>query len=983
MYLKYIRADGFKSFADKTEIEIKPGITCVVGPNGSGKSNIVDAVRWVLGEQSVKALRGDSSMSDIIFSGSKSRKGNNRSIVSLTFDNSDNYLNTEFKEVEIKRVLYKTGENEYYLNNTKVRLKDIIDLFLDTGASKESFNIISQGAVSDVINSKPENRRTIFEEAAGVLKYKKRKEDTLKKINKTKDNIEKVNLLTDELLVTLTPLKEQADKARIYLDYKEQLKKRDVALIANDITTINDEYQSVKSNIDSLNMEINTLSKNYSSDDEELENLKLESIKIDTLIDNKNKDIMLLVNELSDLQSKKQITIERQKYEVDDQKLENNIITLKEDIYNIEGNLKVANKELESDNRDVQTKNLELIDLKKRIEQLDKDRIYHSNIVNALNKEVLQISNKIDILNDNINNDTKLPYAVKSVLNNVRLTGVRGVLSKLIEVPDKYSVAIETALGSNCNVIVVDDEIVAKNAINYLKDNKLGRATFYPLNIIKGRYVDNEIIKDAVNDRGYIGLAVDLIDYDKKYRNIMLNQLGNVIVVDNIDSLNRIGKMVNYKCRVVSLDGDILYSGGAMSGGINKTGKGILSEKKELEDLNHRLNEKQFELNDSNSNLEMLNKNYDTLVISYNEASKEKSVLEGMIEQKNRYVLGLEESLNNKKMELEGTKNVSSKGLQKELDSILEKYYEVLNNKELLEKELTKLKSNKFDITNKINEYEKKYKDFNSNYNSKMNVLKNEEIKLGKMDVKLDNLLLVLNETYGMTYEKAKNEYFLEDEAENVRLEVNNLKAKIRDLGEVNTGSIPEYERLNDRYSFLMNQKKDLEESIGSLLNIIDEMDEIMKTNFVQTFEKIRIEFSRVFKTLFKGGEAVLELTDPDNILETGIEISALPPGKKLNSIALLSGGEKTLTAISLLFAILNVKPVPFVILDEVEAALDEANVENFGQYLESKKEKSQFIVITHKKKTMEFADALYGITMQESGVSKIVSVRLEERNMI
>ena len=553
----------------------------------------------------------------------------------------------------------------------------------------------------------------------------------------------------------------------------------------------------------------------------------------------------------------------------------------------------------------------------------------------------------------------------------------------MIEVPDKYSVAIETALGSNCNVIVVDDEIVAKNAINYLKDNKLGRATFYPLNIIKGRYVDNEIIKDAVNDRGYIGLAVDLIDYDKKYRNIMLNQLGNVIVVDNIDSLNRIGKMVNYKCRVVSLDGDILYSGGAMSGGINKTGKGILSEKKELEDLNHRLNEKQFELNDSNSNLEMLNKNYDTLVISYNEASKEKSVLEGMIEQKNRYVLGLEESLNNKKMELEGTKNVSSKGLQKELDSILEKYYEVLNNKELLEKELTKLKSNKFDITNKINEYEKKYKDFNSNYNSKMNILKNEEIKLGKMDVKLDNLLLVLNETYGMTYEKAKNEYFLEDEAENVRLEVNNLKAKIRDLGEVNTGSIPEYERLNDRYSFLMNQKKDLEESIGSLLNIIDEMDEIMKTNFVQTFEKIRIEFSRVFKTLFKGGEAVLELTDPDNILETGIEISALPPGKKLNSIALLSGGEKTLTAISLLFAILNVKPVPFVILDEVEAALDEANVENFGQYLESKKEKSQFIVITHKKKTMEFADALYGITMQESGVSKIVSVRLEERNTI
>ena len=980
MYLKYIRADGFKSFADKIEIEVKPGITCIVGPNGSGKSNIVDAIRWVLGEQSIKALRGDNSMSDVIFSGSKTRKENTRSIVSLTFDNNDNYLNTEFKEVEIKRVLYKTGENEYYINNSKVRLKDITDLFLDTGASRESFNIISQGAIADIINSKPESRRVIFEEAAGVLKYKKRKEDTLKKINKTKDNIEKVNLVTAELLTTLTPLKEQSEKARKFLQYKEDLEKRDIALIADDITKINNDYQVVRANVDKLNKELETLSKNYSNDDSELEKLKLENIKIDEAIENKNKDIMMLVKQISDLQSKKQITIERQKYQVDDQKLENNIITLKEEILAIQNNLNLVNKENEDLNVELKAKNLEKLELSKRLQQIDKDRAFNQNNLNLLNREYLQLSNKIDIINDNLNNDTKLPFAVKSIINNIRLKGIHGVLSKLLEVDDKYSSALEIALGANCNVVVVDDENSAKEAINYLKDNKLGRATFYPLNVIKGRYLDKDIVGKIMNDKGYIGIASDLINYDKKYKNIFSNLLGNVIVVKDIDSMNRIGKLIEYKYRVVTLDGDILYSGGAISGGISKTGKGIITEKKELEELKKTLLVKKEDIESTNNTISSYDKEYNQIEEKYNSLVRSISIIEGSIEQKNKYILELNENINNKKQELEGTENISKNKLDSELDDILKEYYEVNNNKELIEKELSKLKSNKFDIVNKINEQEKKYKDFNSNYNSKQNMLKSEEIKLGKMDVKLDNLLLILNENYGMTYERAKDEYVLEGDSEEIRLEVNNLKAKIKDLGEVNTGSISEYERLNERYTFLENQKSDLEQSIGSLLSIIEEMDEIMKVNFVQTFEKIKVEFSNVFKTLFKGGEAVLELTDPGNILETGVEISAFPPGKKLNSIALLSGGEKTLTAISLLFAILNVKPVPFVVLDEVEAALDEANVDTFGKYLESKKDKSQFVVITHKKRTMEYADALYGITMQESGVSKLVSVRLEDK---
>lgn len=980
MYLKYIRANGFKSFADKTELEIKPGITGVVGPNGSGKSNIVDAIRWVLGEQSVKALRGDSQMSDVIFAGSKTRDGDSRAIVSLTFDNSDHYLNSEFNEIEVKRVLYKTGENDYYLNDTKVRLKDITDLFLDTGASKESFNIISQGAVSDVINNKPENRRVIFEEAAGVLKYKKRKEETLRKLAKTNENIEKVTLLIDELETTLTPLKEQAIVARKYLDYKNELENQEIALIAEDITNINKDYKTTKDEVDKLSKEIQELSINYSSDDSELEKLKLESLKLDTAIENKNKDIMTLVSKLGDLQSKKQITIERKKYEVDDQKLENNIISLKEDILSIDNKISLEKKELEQLDSDFKTKSLENMQYKNIVKQLDKDKLFTFNNINNTEKEILALKNKIEILEDNISNDSKLPFAVKSVLNNTRLDGIHNTLGKLLEVKDIYTVAIETAIGGNTNVIVVDNESSAKKAITYLKENKLGRATFYPLNVIKGKYIDKEIISKIDSDIGYIGIAADLVDYDKKYKNVINRELGNVIVTKDIDSLNRIGKLLEYKFKIVSLDGEILYTGGAIAGGASRINKGIISEKKDLLD-------KQKQLEDLINNKEDLDKEYKSIIKDYdknlalsNKLDTELSIIE---EKKQLKDNTLKELLNNKKLkeeELKGTENVSNKSLDKELDKILKEYYEVSNNKEILDKELSKIKSNKFELTDKIQQLEKKYREFNSEYTNKQNILKNKEVKLGKLDVKLDGLLLQLNESYNMTYEKAAKDYSLDTDIDSARINVNKLKANIKELGEVNTGSIAEYDRLNTRFEFLSKQKEDLELSIDNLLKIINEMDEIMKTNFIETFNKIKVEFQKVFKILFKGGEGILELTNPDNLLETGIEISALPPGKKLNSIALLSGGEKTLTAIALLFAILNVKPVPFVVLDEVEAALDEVNVESFGNYLKTKKDKSQFIIITHKKKTMEYADLLYGITMQESGVSKIVSVRLEDR---
>ena len=978
MYLKCIRANGFKSFADKIELDINKGITGIVGPNGSGKSNIVDAIRWVLGEQSVKALRGDSSMIDCIFAGSKTRSPLSRAWVSLTFDNTDHYLNSEFNELEIKRVVYKTGENEYYINNTKVRLKDITDLFLDSGAGKESFNIISQGQVADVVNSKPEDRRIIFEEAAGVLKYKKRKEESLRKLDKTNENLARVNLLIDEILTTLEPLKEQSSKAEEYLNYKEQLQNIDIALMANDIEKINNESEQVKEHIYDLNKELNNLTINNNIDTSKVEQLKLEQLKLDTSIEEKNTKLNELINESSNLQSKKQIAIERQKYKVEDSKIENNLISLKEEILELNKEVNNLTKALDNTKVELDSKQLKNIEIIKQYENKKEEKTKTTNDLNIINKELLSLNNKIDILKENINNDTKLPYSVKSVLNNIRLKGIHNVLNKLINTDELYSTAIEISLGANNNVIIVDDEKSAKQAINYLKENKLGRATFFPLSVIKGRSIPYDDLSKARELEGYIGTANELVKCDSKYQEIILNQLGNVLVVNNIDTLNKLGKKLNYKYKIVTLDGEILYSGGAITGGTGKN-NGPINQKFELENLNKEYQEKQKKAHFTEEKLSKIETELNKLSLTLETNQKEVILLTEEYNLKESNLNNLKTKLDNKTNEYSGTENLKNGSIEEELDNILKEYYDIEQQKEELSNTIAKLKSTKNDLNNEILELEKAYKDQNSKISSKQNELKLEEIKLGKMDVKLDNMLLNLNEIYGMTYEKAHEEYLLDIDEETARLTVNNLKVKIKNLGEVNTGSIAEYNRLNERYEFLTKQRDDLSTSITSLLNVIEEMDEIMKDKFNETFEKIKVEFSKVFKKLFKGGDGILELTNETDLLSTGIEISALPPGKKLNSVGLLSGGEKTLTAIALLFAILNVKPVPFVVLDEVEAALDEANVDAFGEYLKFKKENSQFIIITHKKRTMEYTDVLYGITMQESGVSKLVSVKLED----
>lgn len=975
MYLKSIRAQGFKSFADKLDLEINPGITGIVGPNGSGKSNIVDAVKWVLGEQSVKNLRGSNSMSDVIFSGSESREPQKRAMVALTFDNTDKSLHSDFAEVEIKRIVYSNGENEYYLNNSRVRLKDITDLFIDSGAGSSAFNIISQGNVTDIVNSKPTDRRVIFESAAGVLKYKKRKEESLKKLEKTEENLTRIKLITAELSKTVLPLKEQSIVAKKYKEIKSNLESIDIALIVKDITSYNRKLGILNTEIETLKSKL--LSLKSTNSDSKLEKLKLKNLELEDKITQKREELLKVSEDLGSLNSEKQITLERQKYEVDNQAIDNNLLKLKEQQLQVQKNIDVAKKEVADIEASIADERQKGEDVKDKLLVMKVKRSTANNNLLENNKALFLLQNKIEILENNILNAENTPVAVRNILNNPRLHGIHNTIGKLIEVPDKYVVATDVALGYASNYLVVDDDNAALNAINFLKDHKLGRATFYPLSIIKSRKVNPEIIANIKNIHGYIGVLSDLLIFDEKYRSIIENQLGQVLVVSNANTLNIIGKLIDYKYRIVSLDGEIQHAGGSITGGTSKKNS-MLNEKNELNKLKSEYDKLQVATTSLNKEVVDLDK-------EVAELEEREVVLQ-------KYVILLNDELFNKKTslsrlteeqksltsELEGIENLKTNKLDDQLVKLLENINKVSKNKEILEKDIKNIKREKDELSDEIAILEKDVRDTNSSYNIVNNELKNKEVDAGKIEVKLDNLLDALNDEYNLTYDYASVNYTLDIDDTIAREKVISLKKELNALGDVNLGSIDEYDRLSKRYDFLESQKDDLEISSAELKDLINQMDEIMNEKFEKAFSDISKSFANIFKLMFKGGHGELKLSNPDDLLNTGIDIIAIPPGKKINSPVSLSGGEKALTAICLLFAMLQVKPSPFVILDEAEAALDEVNVDMFGKYLSHEKAKSQFILITHKKRMMEYADCLYGITMQESGVSKIVSAKLE-----
>ena len=1182
MYLKRLEMQGFKSFADKTILEFRPGITGVIGPNGSGKSNISDAIRWILGEQSMKSLRG-SKTQDIIFAGTQNRKSLGFAEASLVFDNTDGALPIEFSEVTITRKIYRSGETGYYINKTACRLKDVIELFMDTGIGRDGYSIIGQGKVDEILSNKSEDRRHIFEEAAGIVKYRARKEETEKKLEQTKLNLLRINDIIIEIEGNLEPLQLQSDKAKKYLNLKEELKNIEIGLFIYNIDKYKKDLEALAQDEDimksTLNQEEGKLEKikilkeelkdeidEITTKIEEMQNIGFESQK---KIEQCNSNINVAE---AKIQSNKEIA-ERNKIEISE--LQEKIASLKSDIEQkesrksnlkenkakFENELKEKEEELAKLTAKLSSKELEMEEIKKIIEkntdrkyelqaeiskkqanienlekrknqlnqeissqtlEIDRIRIKKEDIAREFNetesnrnnilkkieeirKQKNEITTKIkefEIQIANLTNEMRMKTSrynflvetekekegyiksVKSLLIDCEKAkelgkGMHGVLANIIDVPKEYQTAIEMCLGASLQNIVTETEEDAKKLIEHLRVNNLGRASFLPITSVKGKKLDN--IKGKKD--GVIGIACDLIKFDKKYEQIVLNLLGRTVIVDNMQNAIKLSKENNYSFRIITLEGDVINPSGAITGGsVAKKTVNILGRSKEIEELSKEINDiktkisklekSKEEYEDSSEDVleeaEHLEKQLQEIEISYaTEKQRVESIDENIqtirdrINKQKEEVLKSEENkkelLNSKELDEQEMSKISKENEEKQ--SIIDEfansnkdsqtYIDNLNeditdlkisvssfnesemsiqemsemiNKEIethtknveikkaqiekdekenieLEKQIEETKKQieeiKFQVSNSGENIEKLKKDRVSK-NEKLTKKEDEqtdefkviedlkaqvtklEVKKSKIEEDITEIINKMWEEYELTPNNAGN-YPMPENVQLTQRKVNNLRTDIRELGSVNVDSIEEYKNLKQRYDFMCEQRLDLESTMAKLNKVIAEMLDVMKTQFKEKFEIINKNFGEVFKELFGGGMAEVSLTDENNILESGIEINAQPPGKKLQSMLLLSGGERAFTAIALLFAILKINPAPFCVLDEIEAALDDVNVYRYAEYLKKFAKDTQFLVITHRKGTMEAADTIYGVTMEEKGISKLLSMKLKE----
>ena len=1183
MFLKRLDIVGFKSFAERIAVDFVPGVTAVVGPNGSGKSNITDAIRWVLGEQSAKSLRG-SKMEDIIFSGSDSRKPLNFAEVTLTLDNEDGALPLDYNEISVTRRIFRSGESEFYINNQACRLKDIVVLFMDSGLGREAFSIISQGKVEEILNSKPEDRRTIFEEAAGVLKYKTRKKQAEGKLKDTEENLNRVNDILFELESQIEPLQIQASMAKDYLEQKETLQQFEVAVTVYEIEELHDNWKKLSETVQQHKQNESKQQALLQIKEIEFENRRELLAELDEDINNLQKVLLQTTEDLEKLEGRKEVLKERKKnssqnkeqleknieeltakvsflqtqkqtFENQLRHLSNEAGALRSQLKEKQAQLTLLNENIEQKIDDLKSEYIEVLNeqaasknevnfLAQQLEQLQKRNIKQKDENekyieerNGIREKLIDIKNKFRAIQSDLENHILLYRDELKSLENLKetyekqektlyqayqyvqqsksrkemleemedsfagffqgvkevlkargnaLSGIEGAIAELISVPKEYEVAIETALGANMQHIVVQNEQHGRNAIQYLKQNRYGRATFLPLDVMKGKVLAHNQIRLIENHPAYIGVASDLISFDPKYRDVITNLLGFVVMTNDLKGANELAKLLQYRCRFVTLEGDLVNAGGSMTGGaLKQNNTSLLSRKTELDELKakianmdtktSKLEEKVKELKvvlkEREASIEQIRKNGETLRLKEQRIKAEGRETElqekNMNERLSIYDLGRQE------FEAEQEKNIERKDsvealllqyqqkifqLDKEIQQLSEqKNKQTLSKDTLLaeigelkvlvaskNEQVNHLKERSASVINDLNENQKKLEFFKEDLyflNGEMSesssgemqlekaaqekaqekkntialiatkredrlslqgkyedldlelkelkrqnkgltgILQDEEVRLNRLDVELDNKLAHLSEEYLLSFEAAKEEYPLTLPIDEAKKKLKLIKLALDELGNVNLGAIEEYDRVSQRYEFLIEQRDDLVEAKTTLFQVIDEMDEEMKRRFQETFEGVRFHFESVFKELFGGGRADLRLTNCDDLLNTGVDIVAQPPGKKLQNLGLLSGGERALTAIALLFSILKIRPVPFCILDEVEAALDEANVYRFSQYLKRYGKESQFIVITHRKGTMEEADVLYGVTMQESGVSKLVSVRLEDTN--
>lgn len=973
MYLKRIELHGFKSFADKSVIEFMPGITGIVGPNGCGKSNISDAVRWVLGEQSVKSLRG-SSMSDVIFAGSEDRKPQSLAEVTLVFDNEDHYLHTEYNEVQITRRLYRqNSEAEYLINNEPCRLRDIVDLIMDTGLGRDSLSIISQGNISTFADSKPEERRGMFEEAAGVAKYKKRKMESIRKLERTKTNLERVEDIVNELERQIGPLKRQKEKAETYLELKEELKSIEVGVLVNEINDLSLELESLNQVLDTLEKDKVENEGRILLDESQNDSLRKRIFDLDDEVNHLQSSLLQAMNDVSELETRKVEIDTNRKHLLES----DNKANIEEKI----NELKAILKDLVVEYNDrVERYN----QTKKERKELE-DHQYLSQNRNAqirdeiesLNYQLSTARSRRQQLVDMIENKSNYSLGVRSILKaKDSLNGIVGVLGDLLKTDKKYEEALSNALGGAVQFVVTKNENDAKEAIRFLKDNHAGRATFLPISNMKKKMIREEHFLVCQNFDGFLGLLSDFVSSSIDIGDIISNQLGNILLVENIHQAASLSKATYGRYKVVTLSGDVINVGGSLTGGRYKNQDSSFTSLRELERVKKEILHFEKEIN--------------TKKRSQNELENQLRELGHELLQKNITFAKLETEVTTKNRELQLYKseyetlahqNIELEHLQS--GEISNQLLEDLNKAKKLKDELTesiqakRLLRMNFAVENeKLEKQLKEERKISKEINEQ---IYQKQIEKTKAESDMNNALLRLNDEYKMTFEFAFERYRAELDMNKAKEEVRLLKHRIESLGHVNLESIENFQDVSSRFESLTKNKNDLIEAQDILLKAIDEMDTIMVNQFSETFEKINVEFNHVFRNLFGGGKASLKYSDPTNILETGIDIDVQPPGKAIQNISLFSGGEKALIAISCLFAILRVRPVPMCILDEVEAALDIANVDRFAKYLREFSSQTQFIVVTHREGTMEECDLLYGATMQQKGVTKLVSVKLKD----
>jgi chromosome segregation protein len=970
MFLKRIEMQGFKSFADKIVISFDSPITGIVGPNGCGKSNISDAVRWVLGEQSAKSMRG-SSMSDVIFAGSADRRQVNMAEVTLVFDNSSQILNSDKQELEVTRILYRdTQEAEYLINKVNVRLKDVVDLFMDTGLGKDSLSIISQGNVITFADAKPIDRRPVFEEAAGVAKYKKRKIESLSRLERTKENLDRSQDILSELEKQVSPLKRAAHKAEIYREKKKRLEEIEITVLVNEIDEINEKIESAKKTLFDIETKVAMYQTSIQVGETKSQEARKQCSEMEKDISKLQEDLMSSMNEIQALESRKTELDEKRKYIIDTGSKEQKAKELRELLDAAKAEFNDRKQRYESLQKDIALYSEKLSQTAMKIADQNQEYEEAAGMLRSM-------ENRRDVLEHLIKDPFTSQQGVRAIMENRNaMNGILGVIGQVMHAQKGYEEAVSVALGGAMYQIVTADEQSARDAIRFLTRNQSGRATFLPLTVCQPHTVSRENQIIAQNTDGYLGTAADFVDCDPQFEPIRESLLANVLVVNTMENGNNLSSLTKRAYNIVTLDGEVIHRGGSMTGGKIRNYATLMTAEKELQEIKSSIDSQQAKTILAKNGLEKL--------------QDEREEIERVLQERRYQSVGLEPVVDAKQAKYEKLKNdlalVEPNGSEEDqiaqADDLVIRLNAAYGRRDDI---TTMIKSKREERTRIYSDAERKEQQVRQLRKDLTTASASEnaiQIDQAKLETRLENNLNRLASEYQMTYEFAK-ERVGENKVENAREEVIQLRADIEHLGNINNDAPEEFTAINERYEFLKKQIEELTASRDKILAAIDEMDRVMTTQFRDMFNKINGEFNDIFRSLYGGGKARLVLEDPADILNTGIDIDAQPPGKTIQNNRLFSGGEKSLIALCVLFAILKVKPVPLVILDEVEAALDPSNVERFAMYLHKYTDRTQFIVVTHRPGTMQNCDILYGVTMQHQGVSQMLKVELKEAEQL